>query len=56
MCYVPVCCKTLELGRKGAAFNLSEKSHSVGDIVKIGNDAFTTFEQFVFDNVSKCAT
>ena len=44
MCYVPVCCKTLVLGRKGAVFNLYEKSHCVGDIVKNGNDVFTTFE------------
>ena len=44
MCYVPVCCKTLELGRKGAAFNLSGNSHCVGDIVKMGSDAFTTFK------------
>ena len=43
MSYVPVCCKTLVLGRKGAAFNLSEKSHCVGDIVKMGNDAFVNF-------------
>ena len=43
MSYVPVCCKTLVLGKKGAAFNLSEKSHCVGDIVKMGNDAFVNF-------------
>ena len=31
------------LGRKGAAFNLSENSLCVGNIVKMGNDAFVNY-------------